>query len=145
MIREKRERSARLCTWMQTTAIAFLLLPAGFVSSNPSQAQPASLDGSWSGGGSVSFGSGKSERARCRAQYRRLSSTSYSLSATCATASGRASQTATLHHVGGNRFQGSFHNAEYGVSGTIYVTVGGNRQSVRLTADAGSASIELRR
>lgn len=116
-----------------------------FAPSGSSSAQPASLDGSWSGGGSVSFGSGAREAARCRAQYRRTSQASYVLTATCATQSGRATQTATLRYVGGNNYQGSFHNSEYGVSGTISVAVNGNRQTVRLNSDAGSASFELRR
>ena len=103
------------------------------------------LEGSWRGGGSVSFASGQKERAQCRAQYRRASGSSYTVTATCATPSGRATQTATLRQVGGNTYQGQFHNSEYDVSGTIFVTVSGNRQSIRLTGDAGSASIELRR
>jgi hypothetical protein len=104
-----------------------------------------SLEGSWSGGGSVAFASGQHERARCRAHYRRASATAYTVTATCATPSGRATQTATVRKVGGNTYQGRFHNVEYDVSGTIYVTVGGNRQSVRLTSESGSASLELRR
>jgi hypothetical protein len=108
-------------------------------------AQPVSLEGSWRGAGSVAFASGQRERAECRAHYRRASSASYTVTATCATPSGRATQTATLRHVGGNTYQGRFHNSEYDVSGTIYVTVGGNRQSVRLTSESGSASFELRR
>ena len=47
--------------------------------------------------------------------------------------------------MGGNTYQGQFRNSEYNVSGTIFVTVSGNRQSVRLTGDAGSAAFELRR
>jgi hypothetical protein len=109
------------------------------------QAIAQSLEGSWSGGGSVTFASGQHERARCRAQYRRASATSYTVTATCATPSGRATQTATVSKVGGNAYRGRFHNSEYNISGTIYVTVGGNRQSVRLTSQSGSASLELRR
>jgi hypothetical protein len=93
----------------------------------------------------VAFASGQKERAQCRARYRRASGNSYTVTATCATPSGRATQTATLRPVGGNSYQGQFHNSEYNVSGTIYVTVGGNRQSVRLSGDGGSASFELRR
>ncbi len=109
------------------------------------QAMAQSLEGSWRGGGSVAFASGQRERAQCRAHYRRASSSSYSLMATCATPSGRATQTAIVRRVGGNTYEGRFHNSEYNVSGTIYVTVGGNRQSVRLMSDSGSASFELRR
>jgi hypothetical protein len=129
----------------RTVALAIPLLVAGLAASPEVIAQSAGLEGSWHGGGSVAFASGQKERAQCRAQYRRASSNAYTLTATCATPSGRATQTATLRQVGGNSYQGQFHNSEYNVSGTIFVTVGGNRQSVRLTSDSGSASFELRR
>jgi hypothetical protein len=129
-------------------AIALLASLAGadrVSAQSAARAQSARLEGSWRGGGSVAFGSGQPERAQCRAQFRRSSSMSYTVTATCATASGRATQTATVHRVGGNSYQGTFHNSEYNTSGTIFITVAGNRQSVRLTGDAGSASLELRR
>jgi hypothetical protein len=125
--------------------LAVPLLIAGLVASEGAWAQSASLEGSWRGSGSVSFASGQKERAECRAQYRRASGASYTVTATCATPSGRATQTATLRQVGGNTYQGQFHNSEYDVSGTIFVTVSGNRQSVRLSGDTGSAAFELRR
>jgi hypothetical protein len=124
-------------------ALAVPLVIAGLTVGGQAIAQ--SLEGSWSGGGSVAFGSGQKERAKCQAQYRRASGNAYTVTATCATPSGRATQTATLRQVGGNTYQGRFHNSEYNVSGTIFVTVGGNRQSVRLTGESGSASLELRR
>ncbi len=131
--------------WMEAAVIALSLLLVSLAFAGPSAAQPADLAGSWSGGGSVSFASGQREKARCRAQYSRTSRTSYALRATCATASGRASQTATLRYVGGNSYQGNFYNREYDVSGTINVSVGGNRQIVRLSSGSGSAVFELRR
>ena len=108
-------------------------------------AAQASLAGSWSGGGWVSFSSGNRERARCHAHYSRQSETSYALSATCATPSGKASQSATLHKVGTNNYSGGFHNDQYNVSGTIYVVVHGNSQSVRLSGSGASASLSLSR
>jgi hypothetical protein len=134
--------------WLRGQRAAVLALPlliAGPAAPGQALAQSASLEGSWRGGGSVAFASGQRERAECRARYSRVSGTSYTLTATCATPSGRATQTATLYRVGGNTYRGRFHNSEYDVSGTIFVTVGGNRQSVRLTSDSGSASFELRR
>jgi hypothetical protein len=130
---------------MRAAVLAIPLLLAGPAASDQAMAQTAGLEGSWRGGGSVAFASGQRERAQCRAQYRRSSATSYTLTATCATASGRATQTATVRRVGGNSYQGTFHNSEYDISGTIFITVAGNRQSVRLTGDAGSASFELHR
>jgi hypothetical protein len=129
---------------LSAAALALPLLIAGLAGGARAMAAD-SLEGSWRGSGSVAFASGQHERATCRAHYQRASATAYTVTATCATPSGRATQTATVRRVGGNTYQGHFHNAEYDVSGTIYVTVGGNRQSVRLTSESGSASLELRR
>jgi len=69
----------------------------------------------------------------------------YTVSATCATASGRAAQTATLRQVGENRYSGNFYNSEYSISGVIYVVVRGTSQTVRLISDSGSAIFNLTR
>jgi len=104
------------------------------------------LEGAWSGPGEVAFAvTGSRERARCRAHYQRRTKDSYAMQATCATASGKAAQTATVHRVGENRYRGNFHNAEYDISGTIFVVVNGNSQSVRLTSSSGSALFRLSR
>lgn len=140
-----REPLARSFHWMEPLVIAFSLLLVSLLFAGPGAAQSADLAGSWRGSGSVEFTSGQRERAQCRAEYNRTSSRSYALRATCATASGRASQTATLRYVGGNRYQGNFYNRDYDVSGTITVAVDGNRQVVRLSSDSGSATFEMRR
>src|SRR6516162_11841911 len=85
----------------------------------------ASLEGSWSGGGTVSFASGAREQARCRARFSRAGKDSYTVNATCATASGRAAQTARVRLVGNNRYSGSFYNSEYSISGVIHIVVRG--------------------
>jgi hypothetical protein len=103
------------------------------------------LAGSWSGGGSVSFLSGKSERAKCRASFSKSSATTYSMRATCATPSGRVTQSASLSKSGANRYRGDFHNLEYDTSGTIRVVVSGNVASVGISASKGSASLTLHR
>ena len=103
------------------------------------------LEGSWSGGGSVSMATGAREQARCRARYTRRANEGYVVSAVCATPSIRAVQTASLHKIGDNKFRGTFYNREYGISGTIYVVVRGNTQSVRLTSESGWASLQLSR
>jgi hypothetical protein len=109
------------------------------------EAQSVGLDGSWSGRGSVTFASGEREAVQCRAQYSRSSRTDYFVTATCATTSGRATQTATLRQVGANNYRGNFNNSEYGVSGTISVAVSGNRQTVRLNSQSVTGRLELRR
>jgi hypothetical protein len=131
--------------WMQRLALVPLTALAAAGAIGPSAAEPRSLTGSWSGGGWVSFSTGTKEKARCRATYSRASGDSYRLTATCATSSGKASQTATVYKVTASRYRGSFHNAEYNVRGTIRVVVNGSSQSVSLRGDGASASLNLRR
>jgi hypothetical protein len=128
------------------TAIGAIAVPRTGIAQAVKKTSPnASLEGSWSGGGTVSFASGSREQARCRAHYRRAGTNSYTVSATCATPSGKAAQTATLRRVGENRYSGSFYNSEYSISGVIHVVVNGARQTVRLISDSGSAVFNLSR
>ena len=78
------------------------------------------------------------------ALYRAAADT-YTLSATCATASGKASQTATVYKVSGSRYRGSFVNSQYNVRGSIRVVVHGKSQSVSLSGDGASAQLSLSR
>jgi hypothetical protein len=110
----------------------------------PSEAEPGGLAGSWSGGGWVSFASGSKEKARCHARYTGGGGT-YTVSATCATASGKASQTATIYKVSGSAYRGSFVNSQFNVRGSIRVVVHGKSQSVSLSGDGASAQLSLSR
>ena len=105
----------------------------------------ASLEGSWSGGGTVSFASGSREQARCRARYSRAGKDGYTVNAICATASGRAAQTARVYQVGENKYSGSFYNSEYAISGVIQIVVRGASQTVRLSGGGGSGVLNLSR
>ena len=131
----------------RTLVFALALLAAAGTVAMPTtpNAEPRGLEGAWSGGGAVHLPNGAQERARCRARYSRASRSTYTINAVCATPSGRVAQTASLLRTGANSYAGSFYNAEYGVSGSIYVTVRGNTQRVTLTSAAGSASLRLSR
>jgi len=124
--------------------LAVAALPVvAFVGS--SQADPApGLAGSWNGGGWVSFSNGKKEKARCRAHYTGGGS-AYTVTATCATSAGKASQTAKVYKVSGTHYKGSFFNSEYNVRGSIRVTVNGTSQNVSLSGDGASAQLNLSR
>jgi uncharacterized protein YfaP (DUF2135 family) len=129
-----------LLHWFAIAILAALTLVA---LSHTARAAEPSLGGSWSGGGWVNFASGSRERARCRAHYTANSANSYSVHATCATASGSVSQSATVRRTGARSFSGSFFNSQFNVSGTIHVTLHGNSQSVTLSSGSGSASLSL--
>lgn len=128
-------------TWFAAAAI----LGAAIGLPHHANAQSINLEGAWSGGGTVSLAGGSREHARCRARYDKRSNAGYIVSAVCATASVRASQTASLRKIGENRYAGNFYNRDYDISGTIYVVVRGNTQSVRLTSESGWAALKLSR
>lgn len=127
--------------------LAVLLFAAAGVAVLPHEgrADPGSLEGSWSGGGWVSLADGSRERARCQVHYSARRGSHYTLNGTCATDSGKATQTAYLHRSGDGSYTGNFHNPEYDVNGQIRVVVRGNKQTVVMTSSAGVARIALSR
>ncbi len=116
-----------------------LLLSSAIV---PAEADSPSLAGSWKGGGTVSFSSGSTEQARCRATFSPSGKSAYDVSATCATQSGTVSQTAFVRG-SGSSYRGTFYNPEFDASGKIQISVSGRSQVVRLTSSKGSAVIRL--
>lgn len=106
-------------------------------------ADAASLSGSWSGGGKVQYGDTR-EKASCRARFSR-SGSAYSMNAACATPSGRVDQSAEVFQVGPNRYRGNFVNSQYGISGTISISVRGDTMSVNLSGGSSTGSLQLSR
>jgi hypothetical protein len=117
----------------------------GVSSAGAAHAEPGSLVGSWSGGGSIAFASGSKEKARCRARFAKTGASSYVMSATCATASAKVDQSATLYRSGANSYTGSFFTQQYNTGGSIRITVSGRTQKVRLSGEAGTAFFSLRK
>jgi hypothetical protein len=111
----------------------------------PAPAVAEELAGSWGGGGRIVFPSGETERARCRASFRRQGGSSYSMSAVCATASARVQQSAEITRVSGNVYRGEFFNQEHGIAGSIRITVRGGRLNASLSGGGGSAVFTLSR
>lgn len=125
--------------------LAFIFAFVAALFTVESSAMADTLSGSWTGSGSVHYSQTR-ERARCRANYSRVSGTLYRMSASCATPSGRVDQTATLNRVGDGVYAGSFHNSQYNVTGSIRVKLSGNSQYVSLSGNGGgSGSFQLRR
>ena len=126
-------------------ALAAVLIATGSVAA-VGAANVADLEGSWNGSGKIRYPSGETENARCRANFKkRGGGAGFSMTAVCATPSARVQQTATLSRAGPNRFTGEFENAEYGISGSIQITVNGDMLSASLNGGGGSASFSLSR
>ncbi len=131
-------------TVLRTSLVGAALASALSISMvSGAEARDGGIAGSWSGGGVVVYSSGQRERARCQASYSGGGG-SVMMSGNCATPSGSVFQSARLRQVGPNSYAGSFFNSQFNTSGTIYVTVHGNSQSVSLRSSAGSASLTLR-
>jgi hypothetical protein len=134
------------------TALLAISAPLAVLAASPAAAQLAEkasigdvgLTGAWSGGGKIILPSGDTERARCRAHFRQSGRT-FQMSAICATASFKVAQTADLGWTGGNRYTGQFFNAEYGVSGSIVITVHGKRLVATLNGGGAAAQLVLNR
>lgn len=132
--------AARAATVFTAALAAALLALAGTAS-----AEPAALQGTWSGGGTIFYASGSSEGARCRARYTRIAGNTYDVTAACATASTRVDQSAQVRKVSANRYAGTFYNSQYGVTGRISIVVNGRSQTVLLQGSQASARFRLSR
>lgn len=134
----------RVTSWVVVVAgVALVVFLDAFGS--VAQAQKAGLDGTWSGGGRVVFPSGETEQVRCRATFKRQSGGTVGMTATCATASVRLDQVGKVQQVAANVYAGEFQNAEYGISGSIRITVQDSRMVASLAAGGGSARLTLSR
>lgn len=133
--------SSLLLTTMAAIA-AFTLTDAA---SSPATAQGARIEGTWSGAGRMILSSGNSERVRCRATFRRQASRTFGMVAVCASPSARVAQTASVQQVAPGRYAGRFYNREYDISGTVRVSVRGNRLGAYLSGSGASASLTLTR
>lgn len=137
--------SKRIASFGIQVAVGCLLIAGAGDAMAQKARRSSTLGGSWSGGGVMSTPSGNQERATCRATFANRGGSSYQMTATCATASIRVRQTAHIVRTGGNNFAGSFHNAEYNVSGSIQLLVRGNKLSAYLAGGGASASLHLKR
>lgn len=135
-------RSARIM--FSAGLIASSLLVAG--PATPSVGAPAhGIVGSWSGAGTVHLSTGETEKVRCRATISKRSERVYAMFAVCATASVRVTQNAVLDEASPNRFVGNFTNDEFGISGTIRVTLKGSTLTAALNAAGASAVMTMSR
>ena len=125
--------------------VVALLVANSIVAFEAESAHAAKLEGAWGGGGRVWFAPGGKEYAQCRAKYSPRSNERYVVTAVCATSSAWVVQTAFLRRVGDDRYRGTFVNRDYRVSGSIFIRVWGNRQTLRLTSSTGWAPIRLSR
>jgi hypothetical protein len=115
-----------LKTSLKVLVSSAVTIAAALALGAPVYADPDSLEGSWSGGGQVTFASGDKERAKCKATFSRSSATSYRVNGTCATQSGKVTQNSEVFN------------------GTIAIVVNGRNMTATLTSTSGTGVLNLR-
>jgi len=130
---------------MRSPMLAIVICAAAVAASTHAKSQQATLDGTWNGGGTVILPSGDRERARCRATFKTRSANRVDMSAVCSTASTRVAQSGQLTRTSANQFSGDLHNPEYGVSGSIVITIRGSRLTASVSGGGGIGHFTLTR
>lgn len=154
-------RVSSLCAAVVSAAIA---LPGG---TTPSEAGTlfAALAGSWSGGGTVRLANGKKEELKCRAYYTKKGGSGLGVAIRCASPSNKFNLRSSLRQ-GGTSVTGTWEertlNAEGSVSGTVSetslrvtfqgtvsgslsISLNGNRNTVYMSTGEGGVSLSFRR
>jgi uncharacterized protein (DUF2147 family) len=130
---------------MRSLFLAVVICASVVAASPQAKSQATTLDGTWNGGGTVILPSGDRERARCRATFKTRSANRVDMSAVCSTASTRIAQSGQLARTAANQFSGELYNPEYGMSGSIVITVRGSRLTASVSGGGGIGHFTLTR
>lgn len=121
-----------------------LLLALGFGPfAGAAHAKPASIEGSWIGGGSVKLKSGQIETVRCRLSFSKSTGRTFEMSANCSTTNGTFRQSGRVVQLKANRYSGRFYSDQYSVSGNVVISVRGRRQSLNLKSPKASGTLSF--
>ncbi len=106
-------------------------------------AQAASIEGSWSGSGTVRLTEGGVERVRCRIRYEKGSGRTFTLHVTCAHSNGTFRVSGRIVQLSGNKYSGRLYSEQYSVAGDIGISVSGSRQTLTAKSTKGTATVKL--
>lgn len=91
----------------------------------------SSLNGAWSGSGSVKFAGGQSEPIKCKLYYNPKGGTEVALALRCASTSAKIEMRANLIYSGGS-VSGTWEERSYNASGNITGKAGGNTLNMHI-------------
>jgi hypothetical protein len=124
--------------------VVFLLLVP--ILTQAAKAQGASIEGTWSGGGTAELKSGEKEVVRCRIRYTKDTGRTYLIHANCSVpGAGRYEETGRIVQLSETNFTGRLYSEQYSVSGEITITVRGNSQTLTAVSEKGRATVVLNR
>ena len=108
----------------------------------PALAASATLAGSWSGSGTISYRK-NIDAVRCHARFTKVGGASFEISSQCTTDSGRYDITGRVNASSANRYSGWVESN--GERGNVVIVQSGNRLSVTVSAGKGSGRLSLSR
>ena len=109
----------------------------------PLHAEPAPLEGTWNGSGTMQTMDKAPQKLTCRIKYRRETEKVYKMAAKCVTISTAINQTGQLLKVNAGVYVGEFHVATYDISGRVRVTIDGDVQTMSFKSSRANGSVTL--
>lgn len=106
-------------------------------------ANAASIEGSWSGSGTVRLTEGGTEAVRCRIRYEKGSGRTFVLHVTCAHSNGTFKVSGRIVQLNGSQYSGRLYSDQYSVAGDVGISVSGTRQTLTAKSKKGSATVKL--
>ena len=106
-------------------------------------AKAASIEGTWSGGGTVRLTSGGVEKVRCRMRYEKSTGRTFVIHVTCSHANGTFRVSGRIVKLSASRYSGRLYSDQYSVSGDVGISVRGTRQTVTAKSAKGTATVTL--
>ena len=124
-------------------AFACLLALALGAFQSADAAKAASIEGSWSGGGTVRLATGGVEVVRCRMRYEKSTGRTFLIHVVCAHANGTFNVSGRIVKLSASRYSGRLYSDQYSVSGDVGIRVSGTRQTVTAKSSKGTATVTL--
>jgi hypothetical protein len=128
---------------MRSLFFLFLIMCVTMVS--PLRAEPVSLEGTWSGSGTMQAVDKPPQKLTCRINYKRETDKVFRLAAKCVTVSTSINQTAQLLKVNPGVYTGRFQIASYDISGRVRVVVNGNAQTMSFQSSRAKGTVNLKK
>jgi uncharacterized protein (DUF2147 family) len=125
-------------------ATRFALFATLFLALTAVPAAAATLEGSWSGAGTISF-KNSVDKVHCRVRVSKAGGSSFTYKSTCATDTGRYELVGTVSSTGGNRYSGTVQDVDKKGGGTVLLILNGNTLSVTGAGGGGQAKLTLSR
>lgn len=117
--------------------LAFYAVPGAYIS------KAASIEGAWSGEGTVKLKAGGLEKIRCRIRYEKSTGRTFLVHVACAHTGGTFKVTGRIVELSPSSYSGRMYSDQYEVSGDVTVSMSGNSQTVKANSAKGTATMTL--